>query len=700
MSVKDYMTRKVVMIGTEATIREAIGLLRKHRIKGIPVVSQSNKVVGMFTMKHLLYILEDGTHLDTPVKAVMHPDVTYIAEDTPLEETCTYPRKRLPVLDKEGNVVGILTKSDIIRGFKAESEGAKQHLKAVLEAAPQALLAVNRDSRVTFINPAAEKMLGIDSDLDTGKPLAAILPDCETFQRLVLEQGQVIQGGINTVRGCQYVANAAPVVDDCGIAGGVISLQPMSDLELLAEELNVVKQLCKELDAVIESSYDGIFVADNQGVLLKINAASARLLGMVPEKVLYQDTREVAREHHLSSCITAMVIHEKKAQSVSYKLNGKTVALTGSPVFDEQGNLIRVIANVRDLSELSSLRQELEQATRLKERYYSELACLKAKVAPTTESFRSEEMQRIYDLALRVAVVDTPILIQGESGAGKEVLANYIHANSTRKDQPFVKINCAAIPETLLESELFGYVDGAFTGAKKGGKPGVFEIASGGTLFLDEIGELPGSIQAKLLRALQDQEVFKLGASKPVRFDVRFLFATNRRLEQEVSEGRFREDLFYRINVVPIIIPPLRERPADIAFLAAAYLDKFNAKYNTDKRLSPAAAEIFTAYGWPGNVRELINVIERLVITCQQDSILPGHLPRNMVQQASQRLAGKPGALLPLRDVLEMVEREVIERSMRECRSLRQAARTLGIDPSTLLRKADKYRIQTVKQES
>lgn len=690
MSVRDYMTRDVVTITTEASIREGIELLRRYRIKGIPVVNPERKVVGMFTLKNLLYILEAGTSLDIPIKTVMHPDVTYIAEDTPLDETCMYPRKRLPVLDKEGNVVGILTKSDIIRGFKAESVGAKQHLKAV----PQALMAVNRDNQVTFVNPAAEKVLHIDSIWSIGKSLAEILPECKTFQQQVLEKGELIRGGINYARGCQYVANAAPVLDGDNIVGGVISLQPMSDLEQLAEELNVVKRLYKELDGVVESSYDGIFVTDSEGTLLKINAAAGRLLGMVPEKVLFRDTREVAREHHLSACVTAMVISEKKPQSVSYKLNGKTVALTGSPVFDEYGNLIRVIANVRDLSELSSLRQELEQATKLKERYYSELSRLKAQVAPTTEAFRSAEMQRIYDLALRVAVVDTAILIQGESGVGKEVLANYIHKNSTRKEQPFIKINCAAIPEALLESELFGYVDGAFTGAKKGGKSGVFEIASGGTLFLDEIGELPCSIQVKLLRALQDQEVFKLGGSRPVRFDVRFLFATNRQLEQEVAAGRFREDLFYRINVVPITIPPLRDRPADIAILTAAYLDKLNTKYSTDKKIAADALDMFTAYNWPGNVRELVNVIERLVITCQQDSIEAEHLPRNMIQQTGQRLSAKAGALLPLKDVLELVEREVIERSMRECKSLRQAARVLGIDPSTLLRKAEKYRIK------
>jgi transcriptional regulator with PAS, ATPase and Fis domain len=232
-------------------------------------------------------------------------------------------------------------------------------------------------------------------------------------------------------------------------------------------------------------------------------------------------------------------------------------------------------------------------------------------------------------------------------------------------------------------------MEGAFTGARRGGKPGVFEVAAGGTLFLDEIGELPGSIQAKLLHALQDQEFFKVGGSRPVKFDARLLFATNRNLEEEVRAGRFREDLFYRINIVPLYVPPLRERPEDIAALTAEFLAKMNAKYKTDKKLSAEVIEAFTCYPWPGNVRELINVLERMVITSRQEIIAFEEL------QAPAPAATVRGPVLPLKNVLEMVERDVIEQALRSAKSLRQAARTLGIDPSTLLRKANKHKIRT-----
>lgn len=579
MSVKDYMTRQVITISLDTPLWEAIQLLRVKKIKGLPVINDDGRVIGMFTLRNLLYIMENDTDLTIPVKHVMVTDVLIISENTPLEETCLLPRKRLPVINNEGKLVGILTKSDIIRGFKAKSVDAQQ--------------------------------------------------------------------------------------------------------------------LYKELNAIIGSSYDGIFVTDSKGIVERMNLAAAKLLNIPERDVVGRSARSVAGSMRIDACISDRVIVEKTAQTVSIKQQGRIVALTGNPVFDEAGNIIRVVTNVRDLTQLSALKEELEQVSRLKDRYYSELASLKSQVAPYKAAFRSEEMQRIYDLALRVAAVDTSILIQGESGVGKEVLANYIHENSNRKQQPFIKINCAALPETLLESELFGYADGAFTGAKKNGKPGVFELANGATLFLDEVGEIPLSIQAKLLRAIQDQEVFKLGASRPVKFDVRMIFATNKNLDEEIRNGRFREDLYYRMSVLPITVPPLKNRQSDIVALSAAFLNRFNQKYHTDKKLSPEVLEVFTAYQWPGNVRELMNNIERMVLTSLDDIITVSDLSGSLLTYKESMGLSRHAGSLPLKNLMEMVESDMIAKSLAECKSLRQAARSLGIDPSTLLRKAKKYRLST-----
>ncbi len=691
MLVKDVMTREVLTVTEGVSVAEAVQLLKKHKVKGIPVVDALGRVCGMFNVKHLFQLVGDDGRLARPVAELMQREVTTIREDFPLEDTCGFPQKRLPVVDAAGNLVGIITKSDIIRGFKTTFIHARQELKAVLEATPHGIVAINTKGYITFINPAAEKILRLKAARVIGGDVADFIPNCSVME--VLITGRAIRNFKNTINGNSYIAHAAPIMDGRDIIGAVASFQPFSEIESLADELDVVKQLYKELDAVISCSYDGILVTDGDGVIRKVNAATVKLLGLTPPKTASAGADEVAYEHHLGAKVAGKVRQDRKPCSLSCRINGKQVALTGTPVFDEDGAVVRIVTNVRDLSELSALRQELEEVNRLKEMYFSELSRLKAEVASTSGTFRSAAMQRVYDLALRVAPVDTPVLIHGESGVGKEVLANYLHKNSTRLDGPFVKINCAAIPETLLESELFGYVEGAFTGAKRGGKPGVFEIAHGGTLFMDEIGELPGSIQAKLLRVLQDQEFFKVGGSRPVKFDARLLFATNRNLEDEVKAGRFREDLFYRINVVPLYVPPLRERQQDIAVLTAEFLAKMNEKYKTDKKLSAEVIEAFTNYPWPGNVRELINVLERMVITSRQELIVIEDLPGNF-RQAVQAAPLRQGLMMPLKDVLEMVEKDVIEQSLRTARSLRQAAKDLGIDPSTLLRKAEKHRIR------
>lgn len=695
IKVTQFMTRSVVTVSMEAPVIEAVRLLRKHKVKGIPVVDDAGRVAGMFTLKNLLYIVEEHANLDIPVKEVMQHDILTISDETPFDEICFYPTKRLPVLSTDGKLVGILTKTDILRAFKTRSTRTLQQLEAVLEATPARIIVVNEAGLITFANGAVDHILKSEGGTVVGQLFDDVFPELSAICKVVLVDNETVRDIKKCINGYSYILHAAPLVDSGDMLGAVICLQPLSEIERLAEELNVVKQLYKELDAVIEYSYDGIFVTDSSGRILKMNAATGKLLGFDPVSSINVKVEELAKYHRLRGCVTAKVLKERKNQSVSYKINGKSIVLTGNPVLDESGNIIRVVTNVRDLTELSTLKQELEEVSRLKELYYSELSRLKVQVASNTEVFRSEQMQRIYDLTLRVAIVDTPILIQGESGVGKEVVADYIHYNSMRRDKPFIKVNCAAIPEPLLESELFGYMDGAFTGAKKGGKPGVFEVANGGTLFLDEIGEMPCSIQAKLLRALQDQEILKIGASSPVKFNVRLLFATNRNLEEAVKCGRFREDLFYRINVVPITIPPLRERPADIVVLVATYLDKFNEKYCVDKKLSSEVLECFTAYNWPGNVRELINLLERLVITCQQEIITFEDLPRNISQRVLQKLSLRKGPLLPLKTALGTVERDLIERALRECPSLRQAARTLGIDPSTLLRKAERYKVRS-----
>lgn len=295
-------------------------------------------------------------------------------------------------------------------------------------------------------------------------------------------------------------------------------------------------------------------------------------------------------------------------------------------------------------------------------------------------------------MVIRIAKVDSTVLLQGESGVGKELIAEIIHTNSRYKEGPFVRVNCGAIPENLLESELFGYESGAFTGASKAGKAGLFELAQGGMIFLDEIGELPMKLQVKLLRVLQDRSVLRVGGTSPVKIDCRVIAGTNRDLEEMIENKEFRLDLFYRLNVVPVIVPPLREHREDIPALMNHFINIFNQKYGMEKRIDTGVYNALIEYNWPGNIRELENLMERLVVTCIHDIITVQDLPANI--RAGSGLSGEDKPMPTLREALENTERELLIDAFARYSSSYQIARVLGIDQSTVIRKARRYGIK------
>lgn len=307
--------------------------------------------------------------------------------------------------------------------------------------------------------------------------------------------------------------------------------------------------------------------------------------------------------------------------------------------------------------------------------------------------FRSRLMERTIELIESVAGTDTTVLIEGETGVGKGMAAKLIHRNSCRHEAPFMDINCAAIPEKLLESELFGYEAGSFTGAREEGKPGLFEAADGGTVFLDEINSLPMPLQVKLLRVIQEREVMRIGGSDYIPVDVRILAASNVELLEAVSAGTFREDLYYRLNVVPIVIPPLRDRKEDIRILGESFLRKCNAKYGTDKILSEDAWKSLEKYRWPGNVRELENIIERVVIVPQGDVVDQGDI-REMFSDISADEQFINPLNMTLKEEMNAYEKKIIESRMASCKTTKELARKLGIDKSTLTRKMNKLNIR------
>ncbi len=452
------------------------------------------------------------------------------------------------------------------------------------------------------------------------------------------------------------------------------------------------------LDAIIENSYDGIYITDGEAITIRINRSYEEISGLRAEEVLGRSMWDLEREGLISRSGTLIALASRKPVTMEQRFKtGRHALIASTPVFNELGNIVMVVTNVRDMTEQYDLQEKYRQSEALTQKYFSEIEFARKQVLASADLIAVDRrMLEVLALVDRVAALDTTVLLLGDTGVGKEKIAKYIYKNSTRRDERFITINCGAIPENLIESELFGYEKGAFTGAGRDGKLGLFEAADKGTIFLDEIGELPLDMQVKLLRVLQEQQVTRVGGCEPIPVDVRVLAATNRDLEQMVREQTFRQDLYYRLNVVPITIPSLRERRDDILPFVKSFLAQLNKKYNLHKRFTPASLQAMLEYEWPGNVRELKNVVERVVIMSRDEIIQVSDLP---FQSKWTPAMPAPDVDQPvdLRALVEQFEYQFICRAYERCGNVRDAAASLGMDPSTFVRKRKRYQSKLQK---
>ena len=452
------------------------------------------------------------------------------------------------------------------------------------------------------------------------------------------------------------------------------------------------------LEILKKGSFDAFFVVDRKGTIVFLSEAYAKLTGKDPNLLIGRNASELRDLGILETSAFERVRDSHQATTVMlrYSISEKEALVTAIPIFKPDGEYYAMLGNIRDLSELNQLKRDLNYAQRRVRQAETWLEKSRLPVEGDKDFIaESPAMRKLAVLARRISQVDATVLITGESGVGKDVYANYIKRLSLDgASKPFVKISCGAIPENLLESELFGYAEGAFTGAKKGGKPGAFEMAGDGIVFLDEVGEMPLPLQVKLLTVIQDRQFRAVGGTKDIKMRARIVAATNRDLEEEVREGAFRKDLYYRLNVIPVEIPPLRERREDIVPLVLMIQQKLNDKYGSKKIFSPAVIRAFEHYDWPGNVRELVNVVERMMALSIENEIDTDQLPDSIMFGLQQADEGAENAHLPLRDYVEQMERHRIALALRKPQTFAEAARELGIDQSTLTRKMQKYHLQ------
>jgi len=457
-------------------------------------------------------------------------------------------------------------------------------------------------------------------------------------------------------------------------------------------DLGNLKLLIKALD----SSHETMLVVDNNKKIVfankilceKINANRNDLIGMDLEKY-----KELIKDRFV---YVEGVLETGKPSVDSLQLTEEiALEVVAYPVFDKNGSIIGAIGCGIDESLAEKLGNAIKEAEKKNESAHRTLSYMVEKSDGDGIIYSDKKMKRLFDSAALIAATDSTVLVTGESGTGKEIVANYIHKNSNRKDNVFMPVNCGAIPENLLEAEFFGYEKGAFTGADKNGKAGLFEIADKGTLFLDEIGELPLSMQAKLLRVLETGELKRIGGTKRIFTDVRIVAATNRNLEEMVGNKTFREDLYYRLSVIPLVIPPLRERPDDIELFMKFFVGRLNKKYKTDYVLDEETIEKYKNYSWPGNVRELKNEVERLVIYSMGNggyfAVKPSEEKKALNSESCKeesRIDTDVRSGMKLKELVEKYEKEILSAALeKNDGNVKKTAEEFGIDRSSLYRK-------------
>ena len=582
------------------------------------------------------------------------------------------------------------------RFFPYDNETHNHFLKIIqnftdqyIEAANMAVLAVDKNRKIVMVNHLASALLETAEAQMIDQYIEDVLPDSPltnvTYENYMSLPKQFI------VSGKTLYAERTPIIHEDTTIAIASFFYNITDTLTISENLNQAHKNELFLNEIIDNSYDGIYITDREGKTILVNKAYERISGISRAQLIGEKIQNLVSAGLISTSITKDVVSSKKTVTrTQTNANDKNILITGAPIFDTLGNVRHVITNVRDITELISLSNKLQAEINRADMYQNQLL---KESSDENIVYGSREFENVLSISKKISKMDSTVLILGETGVGKEIIAQYIHKQSNRENKPYIKINCGAIPQNLLESELFGYVPGAFTGASAKGKPGLFELADTGTLFLDEIGELPINLQSALLRVLQDGEVTRVGGAKSKKVDVRIITATNRDLEEMIEEGTFRSDLYYRLNVVSVNIPPLRERKADIPFLAEKTIQDLNTKYKVEKALSPNFIQLLMRKDWPGNIRELKNFIEKQFVL-SDENIIDIPAPHGQVNQNREdsypedaESASSQTQLPTYAQAKENMEKDLFQKALKQGKSTYKAAALLDMSQSTFFRK-------------
>jgi PAS domain S-box-containing protein len=681
--------KKVLIVGAGNGGTALLKLLEKTTMfQIVAVVDINEKACGIKLAKEM------NIATGTDWRAFTSEEIDLIIEATGKQEVLDEIRKHcspntIVVPGTVAHIMAELVEEKEMLIAKLKSETTRRGL--IFNSAHDGMIVVDEFAYITDINNSAAEMIEVDKEEVIGKHILEVIPTSGLPRVLKTKQTEFHQE-LKLENGKKIITTRIPMIDETGkLFGALAVFKDITELVKLAEEITDLKEMRMMLEAIIHSSEEAISVVDEHGNGILINPAYTRITGLTEEEVIGKPaTADIAEGESMHMQVLKT---RRPVRGVRMKVGPKNrdVVVNVAPIIVD-GVLKGSVGVIHDVSEIQRLTAELNRARQI-------IRTLEAKYSFADIIGTSEGIKVAIEQAKVAAKTPVTILLRGESGTGKELFAHAIHNASDRKYNKFIRVNCAAIPETLLESELFGYEEGAFSGAKRGGKRGLFEEANNGSIFLDEIGELSANTQAKLLRVLQEGEIVRVGGTKPIPINVRVIAATNVNLEKAIAEGTFREDLYYRLNRMPIYIPPLRARKEDIPALCRHLIQKLNQDYGRNvEGVTSAALDLLLAYDWPGNVRELENVLGRAMIFMKFNEVMIDvhHIPPLDISRAdsSPHKNEKETEIRPLEEMVEQYEASIIKQALRKYNNNKTAtARALGISIRNLYYKLEKYNI-------
>ncbi|KIY23547.1 sigma-54-dependent Fis family transcriptional regulator [Mesobacillus subterraneus] len=675
LEFRDIVTPVDCLVTETTTLQEAVEIFMEKKWNLLPVTDLERNLLGVFTRSGLYQMILEGNPLETAIQPYIKKEARSIRIDTPYNEieqaVKTSQVGTGVVLDEQDKVIGLLTKTEMVLALLKSANTLKEQLETILQHSNIGVLMTDGSQQMIYANEAFAKISGRTVASIMSRKLGDIFPG--------LLNGDDMPHHYEKFKSILHVSSYETVNHE---EGKILLFQDISELEKMAEELETVKKLKLTIETTLEYAYDGILMTDEKNRITMVSPPMLELFSLEKNEVLHKPVEQVLPQLKLGN-----VFQSEMAEVSDFnEMNGIRYIVNRIPI-KKDGKVIGAIGKVmfRQLNEVSELFKRLQKAENKASFFHEQLQKSESARFTWDHIFSKDPyMEKLKKSAAKAAKGRSTVLIRGESGTGKELFAHAIHNSSARSERKFIVVNCAAIPEDLLESEFFGYEEGAFTGAKLRGKIGKFDLANGGTLFLDEIGDMSLSLQAKLLRVLQEREFYRVGGNVRVKVDVRIIAATNRNLEEMVRQGKFREDLYYRLNVISLNIPPLRDRVQDVEYLIMELMKELNSMLGTSiTGIASSAKTALLRYEWPGNVRELRNVLERAMTFAEHGKIQAEDLPDYLLSPLTEQIS-----------LAEDAELGAIRKALSQTNGNKaKAAKLLGISRSGLYEKIKKYQL-------